>query len=338
MHHFRYNTPFVFLFTTLAIFLFGCSKQAEWRQADGAVWGTTYHIVYEGEADLTDSIVAVMGRVEKAVSMFDPASNVSRINAGQTDTVCDMMADLLVKSKKINTLSGGHFDPTVMPLVNLWGFGPDGKSTSQPDSATVRKALGSVGIQDCTVDANRTLRRKHRDTKFDFSAIAKGYGVDCVAEMLEKNGCANYMVEIGGEVRVKGHNPRGTDWRLQIDDPVASGADGHAPLAIVQLTDCGLATSGNYRNFHTLPDGTRVAHTISPLTGYPVQTSTLSVSVVAGDCVTADALATACMAMPLDQAKAMIEGLGNVSAIFVTDDGHGQTRTQIVGPDIFVRK
>lgn len=317
-----------------SLLLFSCSRSGEWRSAGGAAWGTTYHITYLSSRDLSDSVVAVMRGVELAVSTFEPQSVISRVNRRLTDTVSPMFAEIFRESRRVSAASRGAFDPTVMPLVNLWGFGyRDSLAGEEPDSALIARTLASVGIDACSVSPDLVLTRKSPSTEFDFSAIAKGYGVDCVADMLRRNGCSDFMVEIGGEVAVSGLNRRGEDWRVMIDDPTAP-PDRHRKLTILSLTDCAVATSGNYRNFRTLPDGSRVSHTISPHTGRPVLSSTLSVSVIAPRCVTADAFATACMAMPFSEARAMIAAQPGVSVLFVIDRG-SSVDTVAVGPHQF---
>lgn len=329
-------TNYIFvLFGGMMFFLTSCSGEAEWRSANGAVWGTEYHIKYKAEKELTDSIVAEMQRIDDGVSIFNKESNISKINSGETDSVGREFAELFIRSKRMCAISKGAFDPTVCPLVELWGFGSDSARAEAPDSAMVEYVRQRVGMDDCCIDAHGRLVRKNPRTQFDFGAIAKGYGVDAVAEMLERNGCNDYMVEVGGEVRVRGLNGRGEKWHLQIDDPVESGQTGHKKLMVVELTDCSVATSGNYRNLRELPDGRRVWHTISPITGYPVASSTLSVTVVAPTCTTADAMATACMAMSISEATKLVEIQHGVSALFVVDNGKGGVESFAIGEDIF---
>lgn len=305
------------LFTGIVIFFASCSRGEVWHTDGGAVWGTVYTVKYLGDRELGDSVVATMRQVELSLSCFDKASTVSRINAGETDSVDAMFAHVFGESRRLSELTHGAFDPTVAPLVNLWGFGfREYGDNFIPDEAALDSALAMVGIGECGIKDGRVMR-KAQGTQFDFSAIAKGYGVDCVAEMLRRNGVENYMVEIGGEVRAGGVNDRGEEWRIQIDDPTG-GADEHRRLCVVPLKDCAMATSGNYRNFRRLADGTLVAHTISPQTGRPVQTRTLSVTVIAPDCLTADALATGFVALPAEEAMKIAKSLKNVSALFVT--------------------
>lgn len=288
----------------VTVIVTGCSAP-QWRQTSGAAWGTTYSVTYLGDKDLADSVIAEMRRVELAVSMFDPASNVSRVNSGATDTLSEMTAAVFRESQRISALSGGYFDPTVAPLVDLWGFGRKGREGIVPDSADIADALSCVGIADCSLDeATRRITLKSPRTQLDFSAIAKGFGVDCVADMLLRNGCRDFMVEIGGEIVVSGHNPHDGRWRIQIDSPT-SGASGHESLRVIEITDCAVATSGNYRNYRQV-GGQTVSHTLSPITGRPVQSTTLSVTVIAPRCMTADALATAAMAMPADSARILL--------------------------------
>lgn len=290
--------------------LAGCTGAPQWHRNEGATWGTSYHILYEAENDLHDSVSAVMSAVDASVSPFNPSSRLSAVNAGRTDTLDTMLRSLMARSQRVCSLSGGAFDPTVMPLVDLWGFGPSGRRT-EPTRAQIDSALRAVGILDCSVDPAGRLTRKSPATRLDFSAIAKGMGVDMVAAMLRRNGVENYMVEIGGEVALGGTNPRGLDWHIQIDAPVVDAAPGHSGMRVAALKggQC-VATSGNYRNYRTLADGSRAGHIISPVTGMPVHTSVLSATVVAPSCTEADALATAAMAMQPDSALALARRSG----------------------------
>lgn len=281
----------------------------------GAIWGTTYNISYNGPYDLGDSIINVMRQVEDELSMFAPNSIVSQVNRGENPEVGQMFVEVFNLSQQISRLSHGAFDPTVGPLTNLWGFGYNKVSDSiQPTQTQIDSLLIAVGIADCHI-ANSKVIKKHPSTIFDFSSIAKGYGVDAVAAMLARNGCTDYLVEIGGEIAAKGRNRYGNEWRVQIDAPV-SGVDGHISMLVIPLSDKAVATSGNYRNFRETSAG-RIGHTIDPHTGRPIATSTASATVIAPDCATADALATACMVMPLDSALTMIEALPSAEAIIV---------------------
>ncbi len=295
----------------------GCRHAPEFRQTAGSAWGTTYHITYRADADLSDTIAAVIGRIDASLSPFRENSLISRINRGDSSARADsLFADVFSISSRVNSLTGGAFDPTLGPLISLWGFGPGTAASDGPSGAQVDSALALVGLPACEILPDGTVRKKHPGTQFNFSAVAKGYGVDCIARALARAGVEDYMVEVGGEIAVKGKNPRGQDWIIQIDAPRQSDEIEHERLTLLSLTNLAVATSGNYRNYRTTSSGT-VGHTISPVTGRPVSTSTLSATVVAPDCALADALATACMALPADSALAIVESLPRTEALIV---------------------
>lgn len=323
IHYIKHTLHAVAVVIVSAMAFASCTYQNQWHRAQGAAWGTSYHITYYGDRALDDSVVAIMRSVELSLSPFEPTSNISRINSGETDIADSNVQRVFARAMDIWKCSDGCFDPTIAPLVNLWGFGTK-EGEEMPDSAAVTEALRSVGMGKCLIDAQGRISKGHKNTSFDFSAITKGYGVDCVARMLERNGVSDYIVEIGGEIVCRGHNPRGLDWQVQIDAPIADSVVTHRRFNVIPLKNAAMATSGNYRNFRILPDGRRVGHTISPLTGYPQMSSTLSATVIAPDCMSADALATACMAMDADKAMAMIHTLGKgYSAILIVDTPQG---------------
>jgi len=266
--------------------------------------------------NLEDSIQRIFRRVEMSLSPFADSSLVSRINRGETNLTDSLFRHVFESSKRVNMLSGGLFDPTVSPLVNLWGFGFK-KADHEPSEAEIEEALKHVGIQRCRIERD-TIVRAGQSTEFNFSAITKGYGCDMIGEMLKQNGVNDYMIEIGGEIAVAGINPSGEKWRIMIDAPVENDSIAiHRQAALISISDCGLATSGNYRNFRDTKIG-RVGHTINPLTGYPAQNSpTLSASVIAENAMLADALATACMAMLPDSAMKMIEKIPGAEVMLV---------------------
>ncbi len=328
MSNFEKNSKYRKIMRQLVILLLlfaTCSchnvSTGEYRSFEGVVWATTFHITYRSGVQLDDSIRAVMREVEESLSPFSPTSLVSSINKGSACVADSMFRHIFNVSMRVNALSGGMFDPTVAPLVNLWGFGyANGKGRPTPQA--VDSALQAVGMSQCRMVGD-TVVKKSPETEFDFSSITKGYGCDLIGEMLRRNGCNDYMVEIGGEIALGGKSPRADDWHIMIDAPVENDTViVHERMAVMALSDCGIATSGNYRNYRDTESG-RVGHTISPVTGHPVTTNTLSATVVAPDAMLADALATACMAMPLDLAMSMIEGLHRVEAMLVTADGKG---------------
>jgi thiamine biosynthesis lipoprotein len=326
----------IHIFAFLAIFMsfWSCKDQnTEWREAHGSVWATSYNIKYQSDKNLDDSLLVAMKEVENALSGFNPESEISRVNRGLTDQVGELARVVFVEAQRVNHVSGGAFDPTVAPLVNLWGFGYKNGAAegSEPDSTAIADALKRVGMNRCAITSDGHITKVDPATEFDFNAITKGYGVDRVADALRRNGVQNFMVEIGGEVITGGTNPDGRAWHIQIDAPVVDNSATHRRLTVIEVDGRGIATSGNYRNYKTLADGSRVGHTISAKTGRPVTTTTLSATVIAPTTMTADALATATMAMPLDSARLMLEREPRTGALIVTAAPDGSYQLITVG-------
>lgn len=317
-----------------AALIAACDRRPAYRRAAGSVWHTVYHITYAGDRDLDDSILAVMRGVERSLSPFDSTSLVSAVNRGDTTVRADRLLRLVTEgSRSVWSASGGAFDPTVAPLVNLWGFGWTGDGGGkEPTQEQIDSVLLTVGMGECGIDSAGRVVRKHPATQFNYSAITKGLGCDEVGAMLARNGVTDYMVEIGGEIAVRGVNERGEPWHVMIDVPreCDSGVT-HERLTVVELSEGGIATSGNYRNYRDTPGG-RVGHTISPVTGRPVRSVTLSATVIAADCMTADALATACMAMDPDSAAAMIRRAGDGTRAIIVTAGPDSTMTLVTVP------
>ena len=305
-----------------ATVLCSCSDK-KWYKSEGAVWGTTYHITYKAAVDLSDSITAAMSRVEKSLSPFAPQSLISRINNGEDIPVDTLLKKVFVAAQFVSAESGFAFDPTVAPAVNLWGYGYRSGS-GDPASGQIDSIKSLIGFYNTYLE-NDMIVRDNPATEFDFSAITKGFGCDVVGETLRRNGCTDYLVEIGGEMSLAGLNPRGEKWRVMIDTPEENAETvRHERLAVIAVTDCGVATSGNYRNFRITASG-KTWHTIDPRTCRPAVTPTLSATVIAPDAMLADAFATACMVMQPDSAVAMTERqrTRRISAMLVVADSTG---------------
>lgn len=306
-----------------ALMLTSCAGRTEesYRKCAGSIWATTYHITYSSPRDLTDSIFAVMARVEDSLSPFDKESLISAINRGETTRTDTLLRRIFSASAEVNRLSHGAFDPTVAPLVNLWGFGYR-DTDMEPTPDDIARVLARVGIQRCRLQGDSLVAPE--GTEFNFSAITKGYACDLIGEMLRRNGCADYLVEIGGEMAVSGSNPRGSKWQVMIDAPVENDTVvTHSRAAVIAIDRGGVATSGNYRNYRFSASQGKVWHTISPADGYPARTTTLSATVLAPDAMTADALATACMSMCSDSAIAMIGRVADTEALLIEADSTG---------------
>ena len=282
----------------LAILIIGTiiilKKQAPFRTDEGFVFGTVYKITYQSEDNLKEEIESELKKVDNSLSPFNPNSVITHVNR--------------------NDETHGAFDITVAPLVNAWGFGF--KKSAGVDSLVVDSLRQMTGYQKIGLQDNRIIKKDPR-MMLDCSAIAKGFGVDAVAMLLERKGIKNYMVDIGGEVVVRGKNSKMNAWRIGINKPIDDSLSVNQELqTVLAISDVGMATSGNYRNFY-YKGGKKYAHTIDPRTGYPVQHSILSSTVIAKDCASADAYATAFMVMGLDSAKAFCEAHPELDAYFI---------------------
>ena len=294
---------------SLVLILVPDQPKASYHAAKGQVFGTYYAVQYESTSELHDSIRAAFAAFDASMSMFNPQSTLSRINAG-TDSVVDAYFIAMYRTAEdVHRRSGGAFDITVAPLVNLWGFGL--KNRAHVEAEQVEQLLPHVGMNKISLhEANGVswLSRTDEHVQVDAGAIAKGQSCDMIAALLSRNGCTNYLVDIGGEVVAKGCNAQGKPWRIGITRPVddASGEVSEVQ-SVIKTTAIALATSGNYRNFYYDGEQKR-SHTIDPRTGYPVQHSLLSATVRSNSCMRADALATACMVLGEKEAIEMIEG------------------------------
>lgn len=297
---------------------------SEWQQKDGLVWNTSFHITYRGAESLGDSALSVLARVGKSLSVFDTASLVSRVNRQDSTLVDTDFIRVYVMSRKINRASDGAFDPTLSPLITAWGFGKGHKANA--DTTRIDSILNYVGINKTHLHRDSIIKNDSR-IEFNFSAIAKGYGCDAVAEMFEKNGVTDFLIEIGGEIMTRGKNKNGKKWRISIDRPVLSSDRViHESQEIIDITGMGVATSGNYRNFHNTDSGT-YGHTISAATGRPVSTDVISATVIAPTAMEADGLATAFMAMGSVKARKLNESLRR-PVLLVLSDSTTWTSTQ----------
>ncbi|MDE6338912.1 MAG: FAD:protein FMN transferase, partial [Muribaculaceae bacterium] len=286
----------------------GCDhRSVSWHKKEGLIWNTSYHFSYNGPAELADSAIALLARVGQSLSVFDSTSLVSRVNCCDSTPVNTDFIRVYIMSKQVNKISDGAFDPTLSPLITAWGFGKGHQATA--DTIAIDSILQFVGINKTRLSHDALIKDDNR-IEFNFSAIAKGYGCDVVAEMLIKNNVEDFLIEIGGEIRAGGKNPEGGDWRISIDRPILSkDKELHESQVIISTSDVGLATSGNYRNFHNSKSGSVYGHVISPATGRPVTTDVISATVIAPSAMEADALATAFMAIGSEKVKDLSKSL-----------------------------
>ena len=279
--------------------------KAQYFHNEGKVFGTYYNIRYESTADMEDSIRASFTAFDNSLSMFNPHSILSAINDNRDTTTNAFFETMWSEAERVYALSNGAFDITVAPLVKAFGFGRKSEQMSDISSRTIDSIRQFVGFDKVRLENHKVIKSDPR-VMIDGGAVAKGQACDMIAEMLRRQGCNNYLVDIGGEVVAHGVNAKGEPWHIGITKPNLNNEGAQEELQqILAVTDVCMATSGNYRNYYYDGD-VRRSHTIDPRTGYPVQHSVLSATIVASTCMRADALATACMVLGSDDALDMI--------------------------------
>lgn len=314
----------VVVFFLVAFFLTRTGKKQHYEKIAGFAQGTTYSIIYESDRgeNLQSSIDSLLTDFDRSLSIYQPNSIISRFNRNDPETIADTkFIEVFNKSKEVFTITRGAFDITVGPVVNALGFGSS--DTLEVDSLMIDSLLQYVGMNKVNLEQGR-LTKESPNIKLDVNAIAQGYSVDLVARFLEGRGIRNYMVEIGGEVRARGKNEKRSVWKIGIDKPQEGNMlPGSNLQAIVSLDRKSLATSGNYRKFYE-KDGVKYVHTINPKTGFPVVSNLLSATVVAEDCIIADAYATALMVMGLNQAIEFLKTHRFLEAFLIYADTQGR--------------
>ena len=297
----------------------------------GATMGTSYHIHVVTSRKLSDKahqlgsdelsalVDDYLLKINQQMSTYIADSELSLFNKSPTDSWYPVSAELcevLTLAQQVSRESGGRFDVTVGALVNLWGFGPE-DHRGVPGDEAIAHAKSRVGYDKLELDCPSSRIRKTADIYVDLSAIAKGYAVDQIGNVLQRIGFDNYMVEIGGELRLAGHNAEGGPWRIAVEKPVLERAGAQQ---ILQLSGYGLATSGDYRNYYEV-DGVRISHTIDPVSAAPIRHKLASVTVVAESSAKADAWATAMNVAGLEEAKLLAYKHGLHAYFIVNIDG-----------------
>lgn len=331
--------------TAVAIYRNNSAEQTEaqandWIKLQGSVFHTFYHITYEGKQDYSQEIDSLFQVFDGSLSMFNDTSIISRMNRNDEEVVANgYFRNVFNKANYVSQKTEGAFDITVAPLVNLWGFGFKNSDKVTPDA--VDSILKFVGYQSVSLDDEGHLHKQDPRTILDASSIAKGYMSDIIGDYLHEQGVTNYMVEIGGEIALMGNNPKGNAWTVGIAKPVNDSLQqDHGFQDFLQLTSGGLATSGNYRNFYE-KGGKRYAHTIDPHTGYPIQKDVLSATVIARDCMTADAFATAFMVLGKEKALEVMANEPNVEGYLIIPSSSDSTELEVVysaGFDQYIKR
>lgn len=292
-------------YLSIIVLLFSCTQEPKNIKINGPVFGTSYNIQYfaSDNVNYKSQFDSIFNVVNQSMSTYISDSKISRLNKGEDILVDEHFKRVFKKAKEIYRATEGAFDPTIGSVVNAWDFGPEGKIINI-DSTTIDSLMKSVGFNRMGLKDGKVV--KSSPSFLDFNAIAKGYGVDVIGEFLEHKNITDYLVEIGGEIRVRGVNfEKKAPWKVGIDDPNFEGEQSYSK--VVALQDEAMATSGTYRKFKIDENGNRYAHIINTRTGYPSKTNILSVSVLAEDCTTADAYATAFQAMGIDKVKSFTE-------------------------------
>ena len=315
-----WQLPFLTLLVVGTILIIRQQHSMPYRKTSDFIFGTTYHVTYQCDSDLTQSIKSELLKVDASLSPFNKESVITAVNENQDVQLDDMFKEVFNLAMDISKDTDGAFDITVAPLVNAWGFGF--KNGSQPSSHQVDSLLQLVGYEKVSMVNGKVMKQDPR-IMLDCSAIAKGYGTDRVARLLQSRGIQNYMVEIGGEVVTSGVNPDRVPWKIGVTKPTDDSLNiGHELQTVLNVTDKAMATSGNYRNYY-FKGGKKFAHTVDPKTGYPVQHSILSATVLSKSCAVADAYATSFMVMGFDKARQVLERHPELMAYFIYSNQKG---------------
>lgn len=310
-----------------AVFLFRNNPPAASAFFRGQTMGTTWSVRIANApsapavlAEIQADIESALKTVNREMSIYDPDSVISKLNRLEAETAMEVPASLfrvLKFSLELAGATGGAFDPTVGPLVNLWGFGPDGMMQKTPGPGLIAAARARVGFEKLQLLSSNLVQKKRADVYADLGAVAKGYGVDAVADMLALQGFTNCLVEIGGEVRAVGMSLPGRKWRVGVQRPNLNAKAGSGLQGILHLADMASATSGDYQNFYVTESGEILSHIIDPRTAEPVGHSTAGVTVLASDCMTADGWATALYVLGPEAGLPLVETQPGIEALFV---------------------
>ncbi len=303
-----------------------------YQSIHGPTQGTFYNITYKFYKNnfLQDTIDSILNDFDNSLSTYKANSIISHVNKNNPVEVDDFFIEVYNKAIAVNQLSQGAFDITIGPVINAWGFN---KEEFDPDSfnidaLNIDSLMQYVGIEKVALKNNKVIKQSPH-IKLDVNGIAQGYSVDVIARYFEKKGIKHYLIEIGGEVRARGKNTKGSIWKIGVDKPIDGNiTPGNKLQAVIKLNNKSLATSGNYRKYF-VKDGIKYSHSIDPATGFPVRSNLLSVTVLAQECMTADAWATALMVMGLERSKEYLKTQDKIDALLVYSDSTGSYQNYI---------
>lgn len=331
------NTLKFFFPAILSILLLttSCGKKIEYKTIDGFTQGTTYHIVYshKGGDTLNSLVTEILERIDSSVSVYRSESIISRINRNEETVPDSLFINVFNRSREFYDLSEGNFDISAAPLFDVWGFGA--KEKKEVTQQMIDSILAFVGMDKVWLE-NGVVKKSDPRVTLNMNAIAQGYTSDVIAAEFDKRGVENYLIEVGGEIFCKGLNPKGKEWSVAIDKPVEGNMiQGEQIQDILNLSNRGLATSGNYRKFYK--EGDKVySHTLDPKTGFPAKQNLLSATIIAKDAMTADAYATYFMVVGLEKAKEILASNPDIDGYLVYGE-NGEFRV-FSTPGIEIRK
>jgi len=311
------------LYLVLIVIFCSCQNEPKNHKLSGPVFGTSYNVIYNSDADYTQQFDSLFAVINHSMSTYIPDSDISRLNRNEPVTIDEHFQKVFKTSEEIYNDTNGVFDPTIGAVVNAWNFGPEGRIVDL-DSLKIDSLMVGVGFNK--IKRNGPIITKPSATFLDFNAIAKGYGVDVIGEFLEARNIENYLVEIGGEIRCRGRNiEKNLAWQVGLDQPRFDGEQ--SVYKAISLKDEAMATSGTYRKFKIDDNGNRYAHIIDTKTGYPSRTNILSVSVIAQDCMTADAYATAFQAMGIEHVSTFLESHPDLKVYIIFENDANELET-----------
>lgn len=321
----KWQLVFLLFLVVGTVTIISRQRSVPYQHDEGFVFGTVYSVTYQSDENLKKEIEAELQKVDNALSPFNESSIISKINRNEAVTPDSLFLDVFRLARRVSEDTGGAFDITVAPLVNAWGFGFKQGVMPTPHAVdSLRRLVGFSKVTEAGEQGRTVIRKADPRMMLDCGAIAKGYGSDVVARFLRSRGVDNFMVEIGGEIVTSGVSAKRVPWKIGVTKPTDDSLSVNNELqTVLNVTDKAMATSGNYRNFY-YKDGKKYAHTIDPRTGRPVQHNILSATVLAADCATADAYATAFMVMGLDGARKVLQRHPELMAYLIYSDADGE--------------
>ncbi|MBC3757310.1 FAD:protein FMN transferase [Hyunsoonleella sp. SJ7] len=312
---------FVFVFVLILV---SCKTEVKNTKLSGSVFGTGYSIIYDSQVDYTSEIDSLFAILNKSLSTYMPNSDISKLNRNEPIEIDEHFIKVYDTSKAIFELTEGAFDPTIGNVVNAWSFGAD-RAIENLDSLKIDSLMQYVGFNKTNRKGSEILK-SHPNVYLEFNAIAKGYGVDVIGQFLESKKAHNYLVEIGGEIRARGKNAeKQSPWKVGVEEPHFDGQQ--SILKAITLNDEAMATSGTYRKFKVDENGNRYSHIIDTKTGYPSKTNLLSISVIAENCMIADAYATAFKTMGIEKIKPFLKNHPELKVFLIFQNEHKDFET-----------